>query len=392
MAKIKGYIQSASLRKSIICYIAVFAFLAAALSVLTSILCQRVSAGIQDSYPVTWEKYFLTNTEGERLGEGTYISKEAPPLSRGDEIALDLMDMIPVIAPPIYAAACLLLAAFLFYRNKLKRPLEELASASEKISNNDLDFRIQYESGDELGQLCASFEVMRCALADNFSEMWRQVEERKRLNAAFAHDLRTPLTVLKGYNEILQADENAEVAHTADRMSRHISRIEKYIESMSSLQRLEEAKPECRKLDTEELAAALEETAVLVAGRQEKEAAFENLVCDRFLSADPEFIMQVFNNLISNASRYAASKLRVRLTGSEELFCLEVSDDGPGFSQKSIERAAEPYFTEERNHAENFGLGLYICKILCEHHGGSLSFENIQGGCRVTASFKKISQ
>ena len=51
-----------------------------------------------------------------------------------------------------------------------------------------------------------SFEIMRTALVNNFSEMWKQVEERKALNAAFAHDLRTPLTVLKGYNEMLQVD------------------------------------------------------------------------------------------------------------------------------------------------------------------------------------------
>ena len=95
---------------------------------------------------------------------------------------------------------CIIAAALLFYRNKLKKPLAELMAASEKISNNDLDFSIEYDSKDELGQLCTSFEIMRTALANNFTEMWRQVEERKQLNAAFAHDLRTPLTVLKGYD------------------------------------------------------------------------------------------------------------------------------------------------------------------------------------------------
>lgn len=74
------------------------------------------------------------------------------------------------------------------------------------ISNNNLNFSIKYDSKDELGELCSSFETMRFTLANNFSEMWRQMEERKQLNAAFAHDLRTPLTVLKGYNEILQSN------------------------------------------------------------------------------------------------------------------------------------------------------------------------------------------
>ena len=136
---------------------------------------------------------------------------------------------------PIYSAFCIIAAALLFYRNRLKKPLAELRAASEKIANNDLDFSIDYDSNDELGQLCASFEIMRTTLADNFSKMWRQVEERKALNAAFAHDLRTPLTVLKGYNEMLQASENSQTRETAATMGKHISRMENYVSSMSNL-------------------------------------------------------------------------------------------------------------------------------------------------------------
>ena len=117
-------------------------------------------------------------------------------------------------------------------------------AASEKISNNDLDFSIEYDSKDELGQLCTSFEIMRTALANNFTEMWRQVEERKQLNAAFAHDLRTPLTVLKGYNEMLQASDNPQTRETAVTMGKHILRMETYVSSMSNLRRLEDTQPD----------------------------------------------------------------------------------------------------------------------------------------------------
>ena len=63
--------------------------------------------------------------------------------------------------------------------------LANLRIAAEKISNNDLDFAVGYDSKDELGELVDSFEIMRAALVNNFSEMWKQVEERKVLNAAF---------------------------------------------------------------------------------------------------------------------------------------------------------------------------------------------------------------
>ncbi|MCI9134657.1 MAG: HAMP domain-containing protein [Lachnospiraceae bacterium] len=79
--------------------------------------------------------------------------------------------------------------------------MDLLRTASEKISENDLDFSISYASSDELGQLCASFETMREALSRTYQDLWRQAEEHKRLNAASTHNLRLPhLPVQKQLN------------------------------------------------------------------------------------------------------------------------------------------------------------------------------------------------
>lgn len=75
------------------------------------------------------------------------------------------------------------------------------------IADNDLDFSIGYGKQDELGQLCRAFETMRGELVKNDRYMWGLVEERKKINASIAHDLRTPITVIKGYSEYL--DRNA---------------------------------------------------------------------------------------------------------------------------------------------------------------------------------------
>ena len=187
-----------SLRKSLVLYVIAFVVLAVFLSVTTFSICGSAAEGIRASYPPSGEKYYLTNEQGEQLGDGAYIGIVPVPMSKEDERTIALLEKLPIVATPIYSAFCIIAAALLFYRNRLKKPLAELRTASEKIANNDLDFSIDYDNNDEFGQLCASFEIMRTTLADNFSKMWRQVEERKALNAAFAHDLRTPLTVLKG--------------------------------------------------------------------------------------------------------------------------------------------------------------------------------------------------
>lgn len=243
MDKIKKMWCNLSLRKSIILYISAFVILAILLSAGTATLCNNATKTIESKYPPTGEKYYLTNENGERLGDGNYIGVAPVAMSEKDQRLLSICEVAPIIATPIYSALCIITATLLFYRNKLKKPLTELKAASEMISNNNLNFSIKYDSKDELGELCSSFETMRFTLANNFSEMWRQMEERKQLNAAFAHDLRTPLTVLKGYNEILQSNHDPITKSTAVTMGKHIFRLERYVDSMSHLRRLEDAQP-----------------------------------------------------------------------------------------------------------------------------------------------------
>ena len=259
------------LRKALVVYITVAVLLALVLCEMTANLCDLGVRKIRAAYPNTMEKYYLTNERGERLGEGTYIGTDVIPLTLEDQRTVDILRALPTVTTPVWSALCILGAALLFYRNKLKRPLTELRLASEKISQNDLDFTVTAHSRDELGQLCASFETMRAALAQNFSEMWRQMEERKRLNAAFAHDLRTPLTVLKGYNEMLQASGDEQTRTTAITMQRHISRLENYVDTMSHLRRLEDTQPTYRQTPLKALAASLYESGTIICERRSEE-------------------------------------------------------------------------------------------------------------------------
>lgn len=377
-----------SLRKSLVLYVIIFVVLAVFLSVTTFSICGSIAEGIRASYPPSGEKYYLTNEQGEQLGEGAYIGTELAPMSKQDARRIAILEMLPVIAAPIYSAFCIIAAALLFYRNRLKKPLAELRTASEKIANNDLDFSIDYDNNDELGQLCASFEIMRTTLADNFSKMWRQVEERKALNAAFAHDLRTPLTVLKGYNEMLQASENPQTQETAAIMGKHISRMESYVSSMSNLRRMEDAQPEYKLIDLQTVASSLYDSAKIVCAKKGKELILQNDVPVSQLSLDGAFVSQVCNNLISNAVRYAQTAVTISFALRDNGLLLSVSDDGKGFDKSGLQKATSPYYTEESNHSEHFGLGLYICKLLCEHHNGYLKIENTATGAKVSAYFK----
>ncbi len=386
MEPLKRRWRNLSLRKTLVVYITAAALLAVVLCEMTNDLCGMEIREIHAGYLDSMEKYYLTNERGERMGDGTYIGTDAFPLSPEDQRTVDILRALPRVTTPVWSALCILGAALLFYRNKLKRPLAELRLASEKISQNDLDFTVVVHNRDELGQLCASFETMRAALAQNFSEMWRQMEERKRLNAAFAHDLRTPLTVLKGHNEMLQFSGDEQTRATAVTMQRHISRLEHYVDTMSQLRRLEDTQPVYRQTPLKVLVASLYESGTILCEQAGKRFSMENRITSLSLPLDGDLISRVYGNLIANAVRYAASQVELCLEETAEGLLLSVSDDGPGFDKNSLEKATEPYFTGEK--ADHFGLGLYTSKILCEHHDGWLRIENTVSGAKVTVFFK----
>lgn len=392
MARIKGKLAAKSLRGSIILYITVFTLAALLLSGMTANLCKLAAQNIRNRYPASSHKYFLTDENGNRLGDGEHIGTVTEPLSEQDAFQISVLEAVPVLATPIWSALCILAAAVLFYRNKLEKPLLQLRTASEKIAENDLDFRVEYEAADELGQLCGSFEIMRSTLAANFSEMWRQIEDRRQLNAAFAHELRTPLTVLKGYDEMLKGNEDRQTRKIADTMEKHIMRMEHYVDSMGNLHHLEDLKPQRESISIKEMAAVLYDSVFMECRAHGKMLFFRNHTQSKELMADRNSILHVANNLTANAVRYAESAVTFCMEETEGGFVLRVADDGKGFSQEGLRQATNPYFTEEKGNEKHFGIGLYLCRMLCGHHGGwlkieNLSQENVPSGAQITAFF-----
>ncbi len=370
-------------------YIIFFLLIATFVSAAVSKGCRIMNDSISSSYPQTSEKYYLTNEAGEQLGDGILISTENIAYSEQDKTILHILEIAESLSIPLSFSSCMLIAVFVFYRTKLKKPLAVLDRASERIANHDLNFTVDYHSADEMGRLCSSFDEMRFSLLQNNRLMQKQMEQRKRLNAAFAHDLRTPLTVLKGYAEILQLKNGSNARETALTMSKHINRLERYVDSMSRLQRMEDITPDYKQINLSELIEQTRQTAEIIFEKSDKTFDFCYEIISDTAILDVEIFSQVFENLISNAIRYTMKKVEINIFETDDNIGVSVSDDGAGFSTDSLEKATEPYYTGSDRTSEHFGLGLYICKLLCEHHGGHIELYNTGCGAKITACFKK---
>jgi len=369
------YLKNMDLKKSFLVLSVSCVLLALLLLGFVFILCDSICSA------------FPTGGLSISLSDGSFTRLESPTAAQQCILsALSILQLVSCIVLPVSGLA---LSGILYYRIKLKRPIAALQNGITRIQNRDLDFLMPVHSDDELGRLCAAFDTMREELLKSNKELWHQAEERKRLNAAFSHDLRNPITVLKGTVKLLRqgsADEQA-----LDRLERYTLRIEQYVEAMSSIQRLEQMPVRINECACSLLHSELEETAKLLAGALDLSVSAP---AEGSVRLDHGAFLTVAENLIGNAARFAKSKITVCLEQKENLLLLSVTDDGPGFPAAFIQNGPKPFgrFTvpaEKKEALAHFGIGLYSSQLLCRKHGGALTLENKKGGgAAAAASFK----
>lgn len=319
------------------------------------------------------------------LSDGTMTELDKP--SEEERRMLEILTYVPLLAGVLLPVTGLGTAGILFYRWKLKKPIAMLLEGTEKIRCHDLDFSLPAVGADELGQVCAAFESMRAELQKTNRELWRQNEERRRLNAAFAHDLRNPVTVLKGTVRLLK--ENREDGRALERLEVYTARIERYIGAMSGIQKLEQMPVKEENVPFSHLLAELEETAGMLCPSLTVEVLEGETggPAEREIFLDQGIFLTVAENLICNAARFAEERVQITLSEQGNVLVLAVEDDGPGFPAEILRDGPKP-FCRAKQDSQHFGMGLYGSRVLCTKHGGFLRTENrAEGGATVSAAF-----
>lgn len=297
-----------------------------------------------------------------------------------------------------YTIIAVILVAKFYYKNKLRIPFELLLKEAEYIGNNQLDYSCRYESGDEIGVVCNAVDRMRIQLGQNQGKIWEEMEEQRRLNAAFAHDMRTPLTVLHGYVDLLldyHFQENItpeKMQEILELMDGQLCRLEEFANTMKKIHGLSERKAGKKEVLLSEIRSRMEETVTILNHSQEITMEFQaGEWQDQTVRADLPLILEVIDNLIANALNYTESRIWIQMAydAASGILRLYVRDDGRGFTDEKLKMAVRPYYGENKGSGLHFGIGLSICKLLCEKHGGSISLSNsLYGGAIVCGEFQ----
>ena len=329
-------IRNLSLKKTILLYFVISLTAAFLLSGFTV----HFAGNMQNKI---WEKYidYADYTDVfQQYGKKYEIEISRPnqsQMNRLDYHLSEMCDFMETYSVLIFSIVGSVVAVFFFYKNKLKTPLQELKDASQMIADNELDFHVSYENKDEMGTLCKEFEMMRSDLADNNRKMWRMIDDEKALRNAIAHDIRSPLSILRGYQEMLLEFVSAESIKTEDVIDilqtgmYQIDRIEHFTENMRKnvpFRTEGTAMLRDRIIGT---GKKIEAEAAMLSKKESKLCKVERVQEQNIVKVDEELVMEVTDNLLENAVRYAQKSIVLQIKKKDGFLIISVEDDGIGF-------------------------------------------------------------
>lgn len=272
----------------------------------------------------------------------------------------------------------------LWINRSIMRPLRKLTDATKKIAEGDLNFTLERTGDDEFGDLCEDFENMRKRLKESTEERIREDEESKELISNISHDLKTPITAIRGYVEGIMDG----VADTPEKMDKYIRTI---YNKANDMDRLIGELTVYSKIDTnripynfkkvnvdEYFSDCAEEISVELEAKNIRLNYFNYVDKDTIIIADPEQLKRVINNIISNSVKYIGNKqgaLNIRINDENDFIHVEIEDNGKGISQRDLPYIFDRFYRTDASRNSNqggSGIGLAIVKKIIEVHGGKI--------------------
>jgi len=306
-------------------------------------------------------------------------------VTRMEEVVPEIKDLagdalVSIIIILIFTA-CML---SMWIHTSLMKPIKNLQMAAQNIKEGNLDFTIETEGTDEIGELCKDFEEMRQRLKESTEEKMRAEQENKTLISNIAHDLKTPITAVKGYAEgILDG-----VADTPEKREKYLRTIYNKASEMDTL--INELTL-YSKIDTNRIPYnfskinvgsyfndCIEELGLDLEAKNVGLAYFNYADEDTIIIADPEQLRRVINNIVGNSCKYfdkTKGLINVRIKDVGDFIQVEIEDNGRGIAARDLPYIFDRFFRTDasRNSATGgSGIGLSIVKKIIEDHGGKI--------------------
>lgn len=285
----------------------------------------------------------------------------------------------------------------------MMRPLKELSVVTRKMAKGEYGVRGTWLGDDEIGYLTEDFNIMADSLEEKISELTEAARKQEDFTSSFAHELKTPLTSIIGYADMLRSldlskEEEMEAAHYIYTQGKRLESLSFKLLDLIVMDKIElEMKPVeigCLVNDVEKL-----ENVKL----KEKEIYFHAEVESGYVAGDYELLVSLLNNLVDNARKAVKKCGRIIVIGirKDGMYYLTVTDNGKGIEKEEVPKLTEAFYMVDKSRSRKeggAGLGLTLCSRILELHNGTIQIESEVGkGTAITvglqeAEYEEVAQ
>ncbi len=353
------------------------------LAVATAVLCNAAEKPPE----VDFGTYAVTANEIEQLiADGDNEAAEI----RAKELKTALSEYAPESSDNSYlwgifgVCSVLIIVVFLYIWFAILRPFEKLTGFAERIANGDFDLPLNFERTNYFGKFTWAFDCMRREISSARACEKEAIENNKTVIASLSHDIKTPVASIRAYAEGLEAGMDA----TPEKRAKYLSVImrkcdevaaltnDMLLHSISDLDKLKMNPTEF------ELCGFIKETVSEISARNDIRLNLPSYFID--VNADRNRLTQVFENIISNAAKYAKTDVEISAAKTEKGVEIVFRDFGRGIPDEEIPFIFDKFYRGSRIEKENgAGLGLYIVKYVVTQSGGQVYAENLADGFQI---------
>ncbi|WP_394010601.1 sensor histidine kinase [Anaerococcus cruorum] len=257
----------------------------------------------------------------------------------------------------------------------IKNEIEKISKTNQQIKNMNLDFKSEDSKYTEIAEVLDSLDAMAIDLKKSLHDQWQIEQKQKNLIESITHDIRTPITLIKGNTELLKEEINPDQLEYINDIETGIERLDIYIEKLSNFSKNMANNPQ---LADENVINYWVNIASSIC-----KSANINLIVTKLepatIKLDKEQIAVAIQNIIVNATEHSPKDSNIYLTfeNKENFYQITIKDQGEGFKQEILNQAPKKYLSTKKDRT-NHGLGLAMVDELLKNNNGELKLGNYQ--------------
>lgn len=276
-----------------------------------------------------------------------------------------------------------------FISKGITYPIKELINISNEITKGDYSKRATENINDEIGMLSINFNTMIDEIEDKIKELNLMNEQKQRFIDNLTHEIKTPITSIMGYSELLlKVNVNEEIKLKAlNYINSQSKRLENLSNSLLKLIMIRNNTIQTTSIKS----LILEAISTLEYKIYDKSINLNQNIKETFIIGDKDLIVLLFTNILDNAIKASNNNSSLNINGNfinDNLYEIKIIDEGIGISKEDLKNVLEPFYMVDKSRGKNLGLGLSICKEICEVNNIIFNIDSeINKGTTVTLIF-----